>query len=66
MSAPLAIGHHVTVLTAPDDPIEITVHASAVITGVAADGYLVGHPPATRRYGPYAADRLRAGWCNER
>jgi len=62
----LAVGDRVTVKPEPTDPVEITVHSHAVVVSV-HDGpvgrfYEVGHPPAIRRYGPYPADRLTAGW----
>lgn len=66
MSDPLTEGDRVTVVTTPSDPIEITVHSHAVITGVEPGGYIVGHPPAVRRFGPYPAARLRRGWGKER
>jgi hypothetical protein len=66
----LQVGDPVTVAIAPDDPIEITVHSHAIITQVEdhPDGlrYEVGHPPATRRYGPYRAERLTNGWVTSR
>jgi hypothetical protein len=66
----LAVGDLVTVWTYDRDPIEITVHTHAVITDLEdhPDGtrYLVGHPPARRRFGPYSAARLVRGWGNSR
>ncbi|MEU7904088.1 hypothetical protein [Actinoplanes sp. NPDC049118] len=62
----LAIGDRVKVQTSVDDPIEIDVHRHAVILDVedAPGGprYVVGHPPAGRRFGPYPAARLTRGW----
>jgi hypothetical protein len=64
------VGDRVTVRTSVLDPVELTLHSHAVITDLEdhADGtrYLVGHPPAGRRYGPYAAARLARGWANGR
>ncbi|GID94681.1 hypothetical protein ACFQFC_13560 [Amorphoplanes digitatis] len=62
----LAVGDRVTVQTANFDPVELTVHSHAVVTDIEDDPggprYLVGHPPADRRYGPYPAARLTRGW----
>lgn len=66
----LQVGDHVTVTVSPLDPVEITVHTHAIVTQVedGPDGtlYVVGHPPAQRRYGPYPAHRLLAGWVKSR
>lgn len=62
----LSVGDRVTVTTHLDDPVELIQHRHAVIIAVepAADGrqYMIGHPPAPRRFGPYPEDRLVLGW----
>jgi hypothetical protein len=62
----LSVGDRVTVTTQPEDPVELIQHRHAVIVAVepAADGpqYMVGHPPARRRFGPYPEGRLTPGW----
>lgn len=50
-----------------DDPlpldIEMILHPHAVIVAVEpGPSYVVGHPPAAGRHGPYTADRLMPGW----
>jgi len=62
-----AVGDRVTVQTSNFDPVEITVHSHAVVLDVVdGAGYVVGHPPAVRRYGPYPAARLTRGWLAAR
>jgi hypothetical protein len=62
MTTTLEVGDHVTVETSALDPVEISVHRHAVIVSVEADGYMVGHPPAGRRFGPFPETRLTRGW----
>lgn len=62
MPIPLAVGDQVTVRTTLTDPVELFHHSHAVITAVTDEGYIVGHPPAQRRYGPYPESRFIRGW----
>jgi hypothetical protein len=61
-----AVGDRITIDIQPDDPVELVNHRHAVIVAIerTADGprYVIGHPPAPRRFGPFPASRFVLGW----
>lgn len=67
---PFKVGDKVTVSTTIADPTHLSVNPHTEVVEVRYDTegpvYYVGHPAAgsfaATRFGPYAPERLKAGW----